>query len=301
MRVDPFYVQQLSVALNDATASEASLSQELATGLRVTTLSSDPVAVGQGTVLAGAIAADDSYVSAASSAQSKLQVTDSTLGEVVTALTNAVGLALSGGDGTLDAANRQTIGVQLSQVQQQVLSLANTSYLGQFIFAGSQGSVAPFTQTSGSGATPGITTYVGDSAVQYTTTENGQKIQTNVAGSDIFDATGASVFKALNQLVADFSSGGSTASLQSDSAALTTALHTVSTQRSFLDTSLSQVESTSTYAQSDAAVQTVAESSLLSANTADVATSLSSAETQATALDNVIATLDKGSLFDYVK
>jgi flagellar hook-associated protein 3 FlgL len=86
-----------------------------------------------------------------------------------------------------------------------------------------------------------------------------------------------------------------------DSAALTSALGTVNTQRSFLDTSLAQVESTSTYAQTDAVQETAAQSGLLSANTADVATSLSSAETQATALDNVIATLEKGSLFDYVK
>jgi flagellar hook-associated protein 3 FlgL len=75
----------------------------------------------------------------------------------------------------------------------------------------------------------------------------------------------------------------------------------VNTQRSFLDNSLAQVESTSTYAQTDAVQETAAQSSLLSANTADVATGLSSAETQATALDNVIATLEKGSLFDYLK
>ena len=301
MRVDPFYVQQIALALNNATANEAALTQELASGLRVTTLSADPVAVAQSTVIGGAIAADDSYVSAASTAQSKLQVTDSTLGEVVTALTNAVSLATSGGDGTLDAANRQTVGLQLSQIQQQVLSLANTSYLGQYIFAGSKGSVQPFTQTAGSGSTPGVTTYGGDTAVQFTTTENGQKIQTNVAGSSIFDAAGSSVFRALNQVVSDFNSSVSNGTIASDTAALTAALNTVSTQRSFLDTSLSQVQATSTYAQSDAALQTAAESTLLSANTADIATSLSSTETQAQALDNVIATLDKGSLFDYVK
>lgn len=301
MRVDPFYVQQLAVALNDTTANEAQLSQELSSGLSVTTLSSNPVAVAQSTVIGGAIADDDSYVSAAATAQSKLQVTDSTLGEVVTALTQAISLTVSGGDGTLDTANQQTIAVQLSQLQQQVLSLANTSYLGQYIFAGSQGSSQPFAQAAGSGATPGSTTYHGDSAIQYTTTETGQTIQTNVPGSTIFDASGSSVFKALNQVVADFNAGLPTGAVAADSAALTAALNTVSTQRSFLDTSLAQVESTGSYAQSDIAQQTATENSLLSVNTADVATGLSGAETQAQALDNVIATLEKGSLFDYVK
>jgi flagellar hook-associated protein 3 FlgL len=296
-------VQQLAVALNDTTATEAQLSQELSSGLAVTTLSADPVAVSQSTVIGGAIAADDSYVSAAATTQSKLQVTDSTLGEVVSALTKAISLTVSGGDGTLSTSARQTIQAQLSQIQQQVLALANTSYLGQYIFAGSQGSTQPFVQTTaGFESTPGVTTYKGDSAVQFTTTENGQKIQTNVPGSTIFDAAGSSVFKALNQVVADFSAGTLPAgAVAADSAALTSALGTVNTQRSFLDTSLAQVESTSTYAQTDAVQETAAQSGLLSANTADVATSLSSAETQATALDNVIATLEKGSLFDYVK
>jgi len=301
MRVDPFYVQQLAVSLNDATATEAQLSQELSSGLAVTSLSANPVAVSQSTVIAGAIAADDSYVSAATTAQSKLQVTDSTLGEVVTALTKAIALTVSGGDSTLSTSARQAIGVQLQQLQTQVLSLANTTYLGQYIFAGSKGSAQPFSQIAGSGSTPGVTTYNGDSAVQYTTTENGQKIQTNVAGSAIFDATGSSVFKAFNQVVADFNSGASASTVAGDSAALTAALGTVDTQRSFLDASLAQVESTSTYAQSDKAQLTVAESALLSADPAEVATSLSSTETQATALENVIATLEKGSLFDYVK
>ena len=41
MRVDPFYVQSLVGALTDASASEASLSSELSSGLRVTSLAVD--------------------------------------------------------------------------------------------------------------------------------------------------------------------------------------------------------------------------------------------------------------------
>ena len=301
MRVDPFYVQGLVGALSDAQASEAQLSGQLSSGLRVTSLSTDPVAAGQATVLGSAIAADDSYVSAAATAQSKLQVTDSTLGEVVSSLTQAISLAVSGGDGTLNTAQKTSIGIQLTQLQSQILSLANTSYLGQYVFAGSQGSTEPFTQTGGTSTTPATTTYNGDTSVQYTTTENGQKIQTNVTGSSVFDAPGASVFVALNQIVTDFTSGAGADTIGADSSALTTALNTVSNQRGLIDTSLAQVQSTSTYAQTDATQQAAAISSLVAVNTAQVATSLSSTETQAQALESVIAGLEKGSLFDYVK
>lgn len=300
MRVDPFYVQNTLVpALNDATANEASLSEELSSGLRVTSLSTDPVAVGESTVIGAQIAADDSYVSAASNVQSKLQVTDSVLGEVVTALTQAVSLTVSGGNSTLNPSNISEIGLQLQQIQQQVLTLANTSYAGQYIFGGSLGSTAPFVQNTL--VSPQTTTYVGDSALQYTTTENGQKIQTNLPGSTVFTATGANVFAALNRVVADFTSGSDSATIAADSAALSDSLNNVSTQRGHLGNSLSQVETTSTYAQTDAAAETAAQSALLSANTAQVATSLSNTETQAQALDNVVAALEKGSLFDYLK
>jgi flagellar hook-associated protein 3 FlgL len=300
MRVDPFYVQNtLVTALNDATANEASLSEELSSGLRVTSLSTDPVAVGESTVIGAQIAADDSYVSAASNVQSKLQVTDSVLGEVVTALTKAVSLTVSGGNSTLNPSNIAEIGLQLQQIQQQVLTLANTSYAGQYIFGGSLGSTAPFVQNTL--VSPQTTTYVGDSALQYTTTENGQKIQTNLPGSTVFTATGADVFASLNRVVADFTSGSNSATIAADSAALTDGLNNVSTQRGYLGNSLSQVESSSTYAQTDAAAESAAQSALLSANPATIATSLSNTETQAQALDNVIAALEKGSLFDYVK
>ena len=299
MRVDPFYVQGLVGALTDATANEALLSQELSSGLRVTSLASDPVAVGQSTVIGAQIAADDSYISAAASAQSRLQVTDSTLGEVVTQLTKAISLAVSGGNSTLNPADTASIGLQLKQIQEQVLALANTSFGGQYIFSGSQGSTTPFVQNTLT--SPQATTYAGDQALQYTTTENGQKIQTNVPGSAIFDAAGSSVFQALNKVVADFNSGGVGETVAADSSALTNALNTVTTQRTIVGASLAQVEATSSYAQTDAAQQAAAQSSLISVNTASVATSLSNTETQAQALESVIATLEKGSLFDYVK
>ena len=298
MRVDPFFVQGLSGSLNDVTASEAQLSNELASGLRVTSLSVDPVAAAQATLIGAAISSDDSYVQAASSATSKLQLTDSALGEVVTQLTQAISLATSGGDDTLNGANKTTIGRELSAIRDQVFSLANTQYLGQYIFGGSQGSTAPFVQTGTSAAA--TTTYVGDQSLQYVTTESGQRIQTNLVGSNVFTASGSSVLTALNQVVSDFSSGAPAAQLAVDTGALTTALGTVNAQRGVIDASLSQVEATSTYAQTDETEQTAAQNTLVDANAATVATSLSDAETQSAALSNTIAALAKGSLFDYL-
>jgi flagellar hook-associated protein 3 FlgL len=299
MRVDPFYLQGLSTALDSITGTQAELSGELASGLRVSKLSTDAVAVGQSTVLSAAIAAADSYVQVATSATSKLQVTDSTLGEVVTALTQAISLTISGGDGTLNAATKSIIGQQIVAIREQILGLANTSYQGQYIFSGSQGQLKPFTLNTTT--SPAKVTYAGDSALQYTTTPNGQRIQTNLAGSSLFTPSGTNVFTALNTVIADFASGAPTGQIGSDASLLTAALNTVDSQRSIIGTSLAQIQSSSTYAQTTAAQFTASETNLISADYAGVATQFSATQTQGQALSSVIASLAKGSLFDYIK
>jgi flagellar hook-associated protein 3 FlgL len=299
MQVDPNYIQNLVGSLNTATANEAQLTNELSSGLGVTSLASDPAAVGQSTLLSAAISQDDSYVQASASAQSQLQVTDSALGEVVSQLTSALSVAVEGANGTQNATDQVSTANQLSAIRNQVLSLANTQYLGQYVFSGSDGSVQPFAQDNTT--TPATTTYNGDTALQYTTTETGQQIQTNLPGSSIFTPPGANVFTALNQIVSDFSSGASSSTLQFDTTQLSTALHGVVTQRSVLDNSLAQLESTSTYAQTSATQLQAAQSTLVSADTASIATQLSSTETQSQALMSSISTLEKNSLFDYLK
>ena len=94
MQVDPNYIQTLVGSLNTATANEAQLTDELSSGLGVTSLASNPAAVGQSTLLSAAISQDDSYVQASATAQSQLQVSDSALGEVVSQLTSAVSVAV---------------------------------------------------------------------------------------------------------------------------------------------------------------------------------------------------------------
>lgn len=299
MRVDPNYLNNIATAVDQSTSTIASLTGELSSGLSVSSLQDNPTAVAQSTLLNSAIAADDTYVQTASSEQSMMQVADSTLGEVVTQLTSALSLAVQGNDGTMNAANLASIGQQLSGIRDQVLSLANTSYQGQHLFSGSQGSVQPFTLDTTT--TPATTTYNGDAQVQSLQTPSGQSIQTNLPGSAVFGGA-SSAFTALNQLIADYASGAPSATLTTDTSALSTALGQVSDQRSILDSSLSMVQSTSTYAQTQAAQLTVQQSSLVSADMATVATQMSSAETQQQALLSAVSALEKNNnLFDYMQ
>ncbi|HEX4576183.1 MAG TPA: flagellar hook-associated protein FlgL [Edaphobacter sp.] len=299
MRVDPNYISNLAAALNQSTQKEVALTSELSSGLRVASLSDGPVAVAQSTLLGSSIAKDDTFVQTASSESSRMQVTESTLGEVVTQITSALSTAVRGNNGTLNASDLASVAQALSGIRDQVLSLANTSYQGQYLFGGSQGSAPPFTLDTSTN--PATAVYNGDSSVQSVETPNGQKIQVNLPGSAVFGAAGSGVLGALNQLISDFSGGATTAALTTDTNALTTSLGQLSSQRSTLDSALSRLQATSTSTQTEESQLKVAQSSLVSADPAAVATQLSQAEVQHQALLSVINALGSSNLFSLMK
>ena len=295
MRVDPNYVTNLVGSLDQAQANEQQLTTELSSGVRVTSLSDDPVAAGENVVLVNQIQEDDSFTTSSTMVTSQLQVADSALGSVVTELTSAISLATSANNGTMNSSDVKEVAAQLSGILSEVTTLANSNYQGQNIFAGSQSSTAPFnTSTSTS---PATTTYNGDEDVNYIETPTGQKIQLNVPGDQIFLGSGSnSVFGALNALIADYSSGTvNTAQAVSDTTALNAALNYVSQQRVTIDNSITQVTAASDAITSEKLQLTSVQTGLIQADTATVATQLSLAETQQTALEDVIAQLNSAS------
>ncbi len=296
MRVDPTYVNNLVNALDLAQGRGQQLSSELSSGARINSLSDDPVSAGQNVLLLNQIQRDDAFTQNASLVTGRLQVADSALGSVVSQLTQAISLATSANNGTMNASDVQSVGAQISSILSEVESLANSSYQGQYIFAGGLTTTQPFT-TSAAGS-PAVTTYSGDSDVNYLDTPNGQKIALNVPGDQIFLGA-SSVFGALNNLVADFSSGTvNTAQAQQDTQALTASLNYVSQQRVTIDNSLTQFTSASSAATTEKTQLSVTQTNLMQADLATVATQLALSQTQQTALESVIAQLGSGSLFD---
>jgi flagellar hook-associated protein 3 FlgL len=297
MRVDPFYVSNLVGSLDQTQASEQQLTSELSSGVRVTSLSQNPVASGENVVLLNQIQQDDSFTQTSSAVTGQLQVADSALGSVVSQLTQAVSLATSANNGTMNSSDTKAIGNQIAGILDEVQSLANSSYQGQYIFSGSQTTSTPFSTSSAT--TPAVTAYNGDEDVNYLETPNGQRIQLNVPGDQIFLGSGTnSVFAALNNLVADYSNGTvNTAQAATNTASLNTALNYVSQQRVTIDNSITQLTAASNAVATTQTELTSTQTNLMQADVAQVSTQLSLAETQQTALEDVISQLGSGSLF----
>jgi flagellar hook-associated protein 3 FlgL len=295
MRVDPSYITNLVGSLDQAQSNEQQLSSELSSGTSITSLSKDPVGAGQNVLLLNQIQQDDSFTQSSNQVTGQLQVADSALGSVVSELTQAVTLATSANNGTMNASDVKSIGNQISGILDEVQSLANTSYQGQYVFAGGQTSAAPFSTSAAS--SPGVTKYSGDEDVNYLGLPNGQKIQLNVPGGQIFLGSGSnSVFGALNALVADYSSGTvNTSQAVSDTEALGTALNYVSQQRVTIDNSITQISAASSAVTNEKTQLTTAQTDLMQADIPTVSTQLALAETQQTALEDVIAQLESTS------
>jgi flagellar hook-associated protein 3 FlgL len=295
MRVDPFYVVNLSGALDQTQVTQEQLTNELSSGLRVTSIGSDPVAAAQDVQLLNSIERDDSFTQTSSLTQGLLQVTDSALGSVVTQLNQALSLATQANNGTLNPSDLKAISNQLVGIRDEVLSLANTNYQGQYVFGGSQTSVTPFTLNSTT--SPATVTYNGDSNVDTLESPTGQSIQLNLPGSQVFTSTTANVLGTLNSLIADYSSGGSGSGV-ADTAALNNALNFVSQQRVTIDNSITGLNAATGAATEEATQLTSVQTNLMQADIAQISTQLSLTQSQQTALISVIASLGQGSLFD---
>jgi flagellar hook-associated protein 3 FlgL len=298
MRVDPFYVVNLSNALDQTQSTQEQLSSELSSGLRVTSIGDDPVAAAQNVQLLNNIERDDSFTQTSSLTQGLLQVTDSALGSVVTQLTQALSLATQANNGTLNASDLKGISNQLAGVRDEVLSLANTDYQGQYVFGGSQTGTAPFTLDSTT--SPATVTYNGDNSVNFLVSPTGQSIQLNLPGNQVFASSTANVLGSLNNLIADYANG-SAGSGVTDAADLSSALNYVSQQRVTIDNSITRLNDASGAANEEAVQLTAVQTNLMQADIPNVASQLSLVQSQQSALISVISALGQGSLFDHLQ
>lgn len=297
MRIDPRYIQGLVSAADQNSTNQQKYSTEIATGVSVNNLSDNPSAAAQDFLLRSQVSSNDNFVRTASGVTGALQVTDTALGSVVTQITQAISLATEGNNGTLNAGDLMSIANQLTGVRSEILSLANTSYQGQFVFSGSQSSTQPFSLDTST--TPATVMYSGDSLQTAIQSPSGQSFPLNVPGNQIFGSGSSGILSTLNNLIASFSAGN--ADIQ-DTTALNMDLQNISQQRVIVDNSISGLQSASTYTQNQTTQLQSVQNSLIQADTARVATQLSTSETQGTALLDTIAGLEQQpTLFTILK
>src|ERR1700722_17716826 len=139
-----YAIQQSQQALSTAL-------QQVSTGLRVNQPSDDPAASTDMVLSLASSANVDQYTKNISAVTSQMQTADSALSSVVTSLNSAITLGTSGASGILTPANKQAIATQVQGALANVVSQANASYQGTYLFGGSE--------TTGPPVLPASTTY----------------------------------------------------------------------------------------------------------------------------------------------
>jgi flagellar hook-associated protein 3 FlgL len=173
---------QFLTSLNQLESNIASTQNGISTGLSFTTASQDPVAAGLVSGYNQVLAQSQQYTSNGQSAQGSLNVEDGALTQVQSQLQSLRDLALEANNATESGANLGAIATQVQQIQQSLLSIANTQDgSGNYIFAGYSTQTQPFALTA-AGAT-----YSGDQGQREVQLAAGQTLTVGDNGDLVFN------------------------------------------------------------------------------------------------------------------
>ncbi len=141
-----FYASGLNSILDQQSGLNRTQNQ-IATGLKVMTPSDDPIASISIINLEQEIALTERYITNGSVATANLSVEESTLQSVTDILQRVRELILSGGNATYGNTERNSLAVEMDELQSQLVGLANfKTSSGDYMFSGHTTNIKPFSQ-----------------------------------------------------------------------------------------------------------------------------------------------------------
>ncbi|MGO8984925.1 MAG: hypothetical protein ACLPHI_20175 [Terriglobales bacterium] len=294
MRVDPNPMPDLLAALNQTELEAQQAELQISTGRSVNVPSDNPTAAAlliqdndQATFTTGVL-------SSISSVQGQLATASSTLGSFNTSLQQALALGIEAANGTVSPADQEAIVVQLQGIQSQLISLANTTYEGNYIFAGTKTNAAPFVADNSS---PSGVDYVGNTGVNQVSIGSGYNLAVNLPGSQLFSSAGNDVLLAINNLIGAVQTNSG---IETAVNAVNSASSYLSAQTVFYGNATDQTQSETTYLNAAKLQISQQQTTLGAADVVAAATNLSQAQTDSQAALEAIGKLSQDSLFTYL-
>jgi len=294
--MNPNVLSDMLEAMQTAQQNAQNAAQQVSTGRRVNNPGDDPAAVAALVMNNAQSSQDAQFQTNIGDLQSKYQAADSVMNSATQLLTSAISLGTQGATGTLSDANRQQIASQVAGLQQQLLSLANTSFQGTYLFSGTDVTTQPFTADA---SQPSGVTYNGNSSVTTVQISMGQSLQTNLPGNQVFTSASGNAFAALNDLQNALQSNSGIAAANTE---VQNAFNQINNQRVFYGNSLSQLQSTETFLNQDTVNLTTQQNTLIGADLTQAISTLSQAQTAEQASVSATAQiLNLPTLLSYLK
>ncbi|MDT8066873.1 MAG: flagellar hook-associated protein FlgL [Terriglobia bacterium] len=296
MRINPDSTTYLLNVLSSAQEEEQVAMRQMSTGRRVQVASDDPAASAAVSVNLQEQSRQDQYLQSISSVREMLSASDSALSGVVEALTRAVTVGVQGATGTLSGDERTSLANEVDGIRDQVLSLANASFQGVFLFSGTKLTTKPFSADENSAS---VVAYSGNQLVNSVYVGDGHLVPTAVAGDSLFMDPAANVFGSLqglvNALKKNDADGVATATGQ-----VRDALSHVSGLRVTYGSGLSLLDSDEQFLQSAKLQAQARETELVGVDPAEAITRMQQAQYARDATLAAVARTQQKTLLDYL-
>ena len=271
VRVNPNIIPDLVAGIAQTQQQLNQADEEIASGRSINQPSDNPAGTAALILNHASQSQTDTFQVDVNSLQTRLQTADSALSSAVTAINQAISLGVQAGNSNLSDTDRQAIASQLSGIQQQLVSIANTSYSGTYLFGGSLVETQPFTLDS---ASPSGVTYNGNNSTVSVQVNNSESVATNVPGSQLFLNPSGSVLGAVQGLITAIQNDSGIATASTD---LGTAASIFNAQRASYDNSLTQLQSDSTFLNSEQTQLSTQENNIDAADLAAASSTFSQA------------------------
>ena len=272
---------------------------EMTTGLKINTVSDAPDQIASLYATRSALAQTQQIDTNLGRVKAEVDTGESVLSSAVTLVERVQTLASQGATGTASAQSRQDIASELGAILQQLVSTANTTVEGRYIFAGDSDQQPPYsidlTQSNP------ISAYQGSAATRQIQGADGTAFSVGKTAQDIFDdPTGQhNIFSSINNL--------RLALLNNDQAGIDAALPGVQSAGTYLNQQLAFYGLTQNRVASEIDFGTNYETRLKTqlsgiedADLTQAITEMQQASTQQTAALSARAKLPKTSLFDFL-
>lgn len=234
------------------------LQNQLSSGRALNKPSDSPTGIVQAMQLRSQIASGTQYASNIQDASARLGTIDSALTGAMSSIQRIRDLTLqgmsTGSNGT--AQTQQAIAAEVAQLKQNLLGLANTTYLGRPVFGGT---------TTSSRAYDSAGTFIGDTNPVLRRLDQNTTIQADASGPSVFGSGPSGLFQVIDSITTNLTS--SPGSLGADLTALDAATTHVQTALSDVGARENRV---SAMAQQTATSMTTWQSSLASVENIDL-------------------------------
>lgn len=174
---------QLLRNLGNNNANMLDWQNKLATGQKISKPSDDPVGIGYQMRYTTELSRNEQYLANANTGIGWLSQTDSVLQQANSILQRLNTLVNLAANGTVTPEVREQIGLEVSQLREQMVSIGNSTYDGRHIFNGQKTDQAPYTSTDAAYNTT-------DSGVYYLNVSSSVTVEVSLSGETVFGKAG---------------------------------------------------------------------------------------------------------------